>query len=238
MKTLQHKRGAAAVLAALNPVLAAGEIGVETDTNRIKIGDGTTAWNSLAYVFPATSSVATYTALSLADNQPSASLDIYPRGEANNIGMAPGSGQAYFSFFTPQQSITVSSITMSSGNIAGVSLTLARMGLYTFNETTATLVARTASDTSLFTTVNTTYQRSFSTVGGWPATYTLTAGARYGVAVLSLGTTLPNYAGKTVAVGIASLTPRLAGNVASQTDLPATATGFGSNQGNLFARLS
>lgn len=30
-------------------VLAAGEIGVETDTLKIKIGDGTTAWSSLGY---------------------------------------------------------------------------------------------------------------------------------------------------------------------------------------------
>jgi hypothetical protein len=49
MKTLQHKRGTAAIMAANNPVLAAGEIGIETDTNRLKFGDGTTAWNSLAY---------------------------------------------------------------------------------------------------------------------------------------------------------------------------------------------
>lgn len=33
-----------------NPVLLLGEIGVETDTNMIKIGDGTTAWNSLGYI--------------------------------------------------------------------------------------------------------------------------------------------------------------------------------------------
>jgi hypothetical protein len=49
MKTVQHKRGTAAILAANNPVLAAGEIGLETDTNRTKIGDGSTAWNSLPY---------------------------------------------------------------------------------------------------------------------------------------------------------------------------------------------
>ena len=33
-----------------NPVLLKGEMGVETDTRKIKIGDGTTAWTSLAYV--------------------------------------------------------------------------------------------------------------------------------------------------------------------------------------------
>jgi len=34
---------------AANPVLLLGEIGVETDTRRYKIGDGTTAWVGLSY---------------------------------------------------------------------------------------------------------------------------------------------------------------------------------------------
>ena len=33
----------------VNPILAAGEIGVEPDTRKLKIGDGTTAWSSLNY---------------------------------------------------------------------------------------------------------------------------------------------------------------------------------------------
>jgi len=49
MKSVQHRRGTAAVLAANNPVLVAGEIAIETDTGRSKIGDGSTAWNSLPY---------------------------------------------------------------------------------------------------------------------------------------------------------------------------------------------
>jgi len=32
-----------------NPTLAVGEIGVETDTNRFKVGTGATSWNSLSY---------------------------------------------------------------------------------------------------------------------------------------------------------------------------------------------
>ena len=32
-----------------NSVLLKGEFGVENDTNKFKIGDGTTAWNDLAY---------------------------------------------------------------------------------------------------------------------------------------------------------------------------------------------
>lgn len=61
MKTLQHKRGTAAAIAAINPTIAAGEIVVEKDTKKIKIGDGTTAWNSLAYFVPSASDISTGT---------------------------------------------------------------------------------------------------------------------------------------------------------------------------------
>ena len=43
------RNGTAAEWTAANPVLLVGEIGVETDTRRYKIGDGTTAWAGLSY---------------------------------------------------------------------------------------------------------------------------------------------------------------------------------------------
>jgi hypothetical protein len=46
---IQVKRGTAASWVSNNPVLFAGEIGYETDTRKFKVGDGTTAWNSLSY---------------------------------------------------------------------------------------------------------------------------------------------------------------------------------------------
>jgi hypothetical protein len=55
MPKVQHKRGTAGVMAGNNPTLAAGEIGYETDTGRIKVGDGSTAWNSLSYQAPSAS---------------------------------------------------------------------------------------------------------------------------------------------------------------------------------------
>lgn len=51
--TIQLKRGAAASWTSANPVLAQGEPGYETDTGRLKIGDGLTHWVSLAY-YPTT----------------------------------------------------------------------------------------------------------------------------------------------------------------------------------------
>lgn len=48
--TFQLRRGSAAEWALSNRVLLAGEPGVETDTKKLKLGDGVTAWNSLPYV--------------------------------------------------------------------------------------------------------------------------------------------------------------------------------------------
>lgn len=43
------RRGLASEWAIANPTLAAGEPAVETDTGKIKVGDGTTLWNALPY---------------------------------------------------------------------------------------------------------------------------------------------------------------------------------------------
>ena len=47
---IQIRRGTAAQWTSANPTLAAGEWGLETDTGKVKIGDGTTAWNSEPYI--------------------------------------------------------------------------------------------------------------------------------------------------------------------------------------------
>ena len=46
---IQIRRGTAAQWTSANPTLASGEFGYETDTGKFKIGDGSTAWNSLGY---------------------------------------------------------------------------------------------------------------------------------------------------------------------------------------------
>lgn len=46
---IQIRRGTAAQWTSTNPTLASGEQGFETDTNKMKIGNGSTAWNSLSY---------------------------------------------------------------------------------------------------------------------------------------------------------------------------------------------
>jgi hypothetical protein len=46
---IQLRRDSAANWSTTNPVLSQGEIGIDLTNNKIKIGNGTTAWNTLAY---------------------------------------------------------------------------------------------------------------------------------------------------------------------------------------------
>ena len=49
---IQLRRDGAQQWANVNPILAQGELGIELDTSRLKIGDGVTPWNSLKYERP------------------------------------------------------------------------------------------------------------------------------------------------------------------------------------------
>jgi hypothetical protein len=50
MSSVQLKRGTASQWFTKNPILKNGELGVELDTKRMKLGNGTTRWNSLTYI--------------------------------------------------------------------------------------------------------------------------------------------------------------------------------------------
>ena len=47
---VQQRIDTAANWSAENPVLLNGELGIESDTRLIKVGDGTSNWNDLLYV--------------------------------------------------------------------------------------------------------------------------------------------------------------------------------------------
>lgn len=56
---IQIRRDTAANWTSSNPTLASGEIGIETNTGKFKIGDGSTAWTSLSYAAAQPSDVTT-----------------------------------------------------------------------------------------------------------------------------------------------------------------------------------
>jgi hypothetical protein len=145
-------------------------------------------------------------------------------GSATNLSNT--SGTVLMTFFTPMFAKTVASIQFGTLAVVTSSATLIRFGLYTFDEAslTATLVARTASDTTIFAAVQTAYSRTFSTVGGYPSSYSLQAGTRYGVALIIVATTAGGVAGRTVPQAFSGASPRQSGSLASQSDLPTSVT--------------
>ena len=64
---LQLRRDEAANWTSVNPTLSAGELGVELDTGKLKVGNGTTAWNSLAYIGLTPTEISTAISEAIAD---------------------------------------------------------------------------------------------------------------------------------------------------------------------------
>jgi len=60
--TIQSRRGSSAQWSAANPILADGEIGYDSTTKQMKVGDGVTAWNALAYATPSLATANTFAA--------------------------------------------------------------------------------------------------------------------------------------------------------------------------------
>ncbi len=99
--------------------------------------------------------------------------------------------------FQSNKTLTISnlSIWISSSNPLA-SPSYAKLALYTYNPTanTATLVARTANDFTLTSSVG-IKTLPLSIDGGYPSTYTLTAGTLYGFVFLSNGTSTATFVG-------------------------------------------
>jgi hypothetical protein len=147
-------------------------------------------------------------------------VDTQPRFTVNYTVLLT-SGTEYLSFFTPLVDMTVSQVSMLTGQTGASGLTLARMGLFTWIESTSTLtlVARNASDTTLFNSQYKIFTRAFDTSGGFPSSYNLVAGTRYALGVIQVGTTPSYMSFSNYQTSLANPLPRLAGGKAGQTDL-------------------
>ena len=92
---LQNRRDTAANWTANNPTLAAGELGLETDTTKYKMGDGTTAWNSLAYAYTAGAAGATGPTGPTGATGPAGATGVTgPTGPVGATGPTGGTGPA------------------------------------------------------------------------------------------------------------------------------------------------
>jgi hypothetical protein len=173
-------------------------------------------------------------------NQSLAVVDVAPR--PGNSTATLSSGNVYFTFFSPMWSSTIDSISVSSGLVVTSGVTLIRFGLYTFNEGTgvATLVARTSASTSIFASTNTLATLLLNTTGGFPATYTLTAGTRYALGVIVVATNPGSVytAYNAQPLVLSALAPRTTGVVGGQTDLPTTTTVTTASTVSVWGRFS
>lgn len=107
--TIKLRRDTAANWASVNPVLSAGEQGLETDTNRLKIGNGSASWNTLGY-----SNITQTDLLSSIFGYPASGYETMPRALATNSSFHTNN-QISFTIFTPLKSFTASTVsTMAS----------------------------------------------------------------------------------------------------------------------------
>jgi len=222
-----------------NPTLAtAGTAGtytkVTTDTKG-RVTSGTTLSASDIPTIAATQ--VTDTAYTIAQKKAeeyrlASSLDVYPR-LFTTAGRTLTNATVWITMFTPSETITVSNISTfcTAGGTDSGGTTVRRMGLFTCsgtNNTTLTLVARTASDTTLWNTTSTAYTRALSTTGGYPSTYTLNAGTTYAFGCIAYNTggtfNIPTIASG--ATNAYAFTPYIVLGLAGQTDLPTAATTF------------
>jgi hypothetical protein len=132
---IQIRNGTAAQWTSANPVLAAGEVGIENDTRKQKFGDGTTAWNSLAYAGggTVTSVGATSPVASSGGATPTISLNAgygdtlnpYVSKTANQVLAAPN-GTSGVPSFRALVSADIPTLNQNTtGTAAGLSSTLA-----------------------------------------------------------------------------------------------------------------
>lgn len=183
---MQQRRDTAANWTSNNPTLAAGEFGVETDTRKLKTGDGTTAWNSLAYA--ATGTVTSITA-----------------GTGLSGGTISSSGTIAIdsTVATLTGSQTLTNKTLTTPVISSITNT----GTLTLPTSTDTLVGRATTDTLTNKTLTTpVITQGTSTPSFTTNVYTLVAGDAGLVLLASNSTTagtikIPTNASVAFAIG-------------------------------------
>ena len=111
---IQLRNDTAANWTSVNPTLLVGELGVERSTNKIKIGDGSTAWSSLSYAYDPTV-VVTLTGIQTLTNKTIS-------GSSNTLSNIPNSA------------LTNSSITVNGSSVSlGGSVTISGLPTQTGN---------------------------------------------------------------------------------------------------------
>ena len=177
---IQLRRGDAADWTSANPLLAEGELGIELDTIKIKIGNGIDNWNALAYVSgggggvtsvtgtsPIVSSGGTSPAISLASTYGD-TLNPYGSKTANYVLASPDGSSGVPSF----RAIVASDIPTLNQNTTGTAANITA----TSNSTLTTLSALSLPYSQLSGTVPTWNQNTTGTASNVTGTVAIANG--------------------------------------------------------------
>lgn len=131
---IQPRRGTAALWTSTNPVLAIGETGLETDTLKTKLGDGATAWNSLAYQGANYSTVGhTHTASQISDST-ATGRSVLTAVDAPAARTAIGAGTSNLALGTTGTTAMAGNTTFAFSQITG-SISTAQLPPIAINDT-------------------------------------------------------------------------------------------------------
>ena len=123
---MQQRRGTAAQWTAANPVLGAGEIGFETDTNKFKVGNGSTAYTSLTYFVDAATVMDSAEVTSAVSSAIDAIIDAAPNtlNTFNEIAAAIGDDPSFINTIASQFANTNGAVNALGNNFSTLSNTV------------------------------------------------------------------------------------------------------------------
>jgi len=131
-------------------------------------------------------------------------LNLMDKSHATGVNIGPSKDRLVMRVFRAPDDVVVTGVTLLTGTTPGSGQTETRMFLMHLGDasTSATNgrtvfwpIARSDSDTTLFTVANTVYTKSFSTTGGWPARVRLRRGEWYAAGYMANTGTAPQFVG-------------------------------------------
>jgi len=161
-------------------------------------------------------------------NRPSTGQEIIPRDLITSDTVGATSGQLSLNFFTAYNTETINSLRSYTGNTAaGATPTMCKMGLYSVDGSgNLTLLAGTTNDTTMWSAAFTAYTKALT------SGVSVTKGTRYCMAWLIItAAALPTWPTRNQPTWSGTLSPRIYGQLANQTDLPASVTAASINNG-------
>jgi len=131
-------------------------------------------------------------------------LDLMDKSHATGVNIGPSKDRLVMRVFRAPADVIATGVTLVTGTTPGSGQTETRVFLMhlgdastnpTAKRTVFWPIARSDSDTTLFTVANTAYTKLFSAVGGWPTRVRLRRGEWYAAGYFVNGGTAPQFTG-------------------------------------------